>query len=212
MSSRLVWLASVLMLAGAAPGSARPIEQAPAAKPSGVPAPAASDTGKPHPGLVTIDATEAPARDEWDQRIAQMLKVGDAVMKDSTADTLGKARTLQHLAQLYKGVGVFGGDITRVVENTQTVSVFGTIYKDITIDPVPKLTTTEAADIFQKLSGETLGPAQPPELIVLPMSDGSYRLTYRSLVATAEDSQWYFIDANTGDTVLKAEELKRPSP
>ena len=48
--------------------------------------------------------------------------------------------------------------------------------------------------------------------MVLPMTDGSYRLTYRNLVATADDSQWYFIDANTGETVLTAEELKRPNP
>ena len=125
------------------------LEQTPAAKPAGVAAPAASDAAKPHPGLVTIDAGEPPARDEWDRRVAQMLKTGDAVVKDSTSDAIVKGRSLQHLAQLYKGVGVFGGDITKVVENKQTVSVFGTIYKDITIDPVPKLTTAEAADFFR---------------------------------------------------------------
>ena len=209
MRSRCFRLALVLTLASAAVQSAA--AQTPAAKPA-VPAPAAADAAKPHPGLVTIDASEPPARDEWDARVAQMLKVGDAVMKDASTDSLVKGRTLQHLAQLYKGVGVFGGDITRVMENKQTVSVFGTIYKDITIDPVPKLTSTEAADRFQKLSGDSLGPSLPPELMVLPMSDGSYRLTYRNLVATAAASQWYFIDANTGDTVLTAEELKRPNP
>lgn len=139
-----------------------------------------------------------------------MLKVGDAVVKDSTSDAIVKGRTLQHLAQLYKGVGVFGGDITLVVEDKQTISVFGTIYKDITIDPVPKLTTTEAADVFQKLSGDSLGPSLPPELMVLPMTDGTYRLTYRNLVATADASLWYFIDAGTGETVFTVEELKRP--
>ncbi len=206
MRSRCFPLALVLMLASAAVQSAA--AQTPPAKPA-VPA---TDAAKPHPGLVTIDASEPPARDEWEARVAQMLKVGDAVMKDASTDSLAKGRTLQHLAQLYKGVGVFGGDITRVMQNKQTVSVFGTIYKDITIDPVPKLTSTEAADRFQKLSGDSLGPSLPPELMVLPMSDGSYRLTYRNLVATADASQWYFIDANTGDTVLTAEELKRPNP
>ena len=210
MTSRRIWLAlgtDAGQCRGYAVQSAA--AQTPPAKP-GVSAPAAGDAAKPHPGLVTIDASEPPAREEWDTRVAQMLKVGDAVMKDSSTDSLVKGRTLQHLAQLYKGVGVFGGDITRVVENKQTVSVFGTLYKDIAIDPVPKLTSTEATDLFQKLSGDALGPSLPPELMVLPMSDGSYRLTYRNLVATADASQWYFIDADTGETVLTVDELKRP--
>jgi Zn-dependent metalloprotease len=212
MGSRFAWPALVILLACAASVSARALEQTSAAKPAGPPAPAATEAAKPHPGLVTIEATEAPARDEWDGRVAQMLKVGDAVMKDSTSDAIVKGRTLQHLAQLYKGVGVVGGDITRVVENQRTVSIFGTIYKDIDIDPVPKLTTAEAADVFQKLSGDSLGPSLPPELMVLPMADGTYRLTYRSLVATADASLWYFIDAGTGETVLTVEELKKPNP
>jgi Zn-dependent metalloprotease len=206
MRLRLVW-AVAFIIVGAAAGHAAAIGQAPASKPA---EPAPADTAKPHPGLVTIDSTEAPERDEWDRRVTQMLKTGDAVMKDTATDSLVKGRTVQHLAQLYKGVSVFGGDISRVIENKQTVSVFGTIYKDIDIDPVPKLTSTEAADVFQKLAGDSLGPSLPPELVVLPMPDGSYRLTYRNLVAAADASQWYFIDASTGDTVMTVEELKRP--
>jgi Zn-dependent metalloprotease len=163
-----------------------------------------------HPGLVTIAATESPDVEQWDARITRMLKIGAARVRDTTADALVPGRTLQQISQLYKGVPVFGGELTRQIEDGRTISVFGTLYENIRINPVPKLTTTEATAIFQQLAGDSLGPSRTPELIVLPTDDGSYRLTYRSRIATADDVMMYFVDADSGETVLSFSDLKRP--
>jgi hypothetical protein len=205
-------------VAGMAAGSQRTLAGASPMQPGptgtgvqeGTAAPGASATGAQHPGLVTINATEGAARDDWAGRIARMLASGSLRVRETSADTMMPGRTHQRLSQMYKGVPVFGGEVTRQMEGKQTLSVFGTLYDDIRIDPVPKLTTSEAAAVFQKLAGASLGPSRTPELIVLPTDDGGYRLTYRARIATPGDVMMYFIDANTGETVLSFSDLKRP--
>jgi hypothetical protein len=171
---------------------------------------ASSGNGARHPGLVTINAADGAARDEWAGRVARMLAAGSLRVRETANDTMVPGRSHQRLSQLYKGVPVFGGEVTRQLEGKRTISVFGTLYEDVRLDPVPKLTTTEAADVFQKLAGALLGPSRTPELIILPTDDGGYRLTYRARIATADDVMMYFIDANTGETVLSFSDLKRP--
>jgi hypothetical protein len=199
--------ASIGSVLGEEAGTALAVQGSPA---SGGQANAVGRKGR-HPGLVTVNATAAPDLDQWDARVAGMLSAGELRVRETVADTLVPGRMHQRLAQLYKGVPVFGGEVARQVENRKTVSVFGTLYQDIALNPVPKLTTGEAADLFQKLAGASLGPSRTPELIILPMDDdGSYRLTYRSRIATADDVMMYFIDANTGETVLTFSDLRRP--
>jgi hypothetical protein len=202
--------ASAFAAAGAAG-----LGQAATAKPTATPGTAAGGAASPaptgtHSGLVRADASTDPDLAQWDQRLARMLKSGDARLRETTTDALVPGRTLQRIAQLYKGVPVFGGEVSRQIENKKTVSVFGTLYERIDLDPVPRLTTVEASEVFQKLSGSSLGPSLAPELVVLPTDDGAYRLVYRARVATADDVLMYFIDANTGETVLSFSDLKRP--
>lgn len=170
----------------------------------------APDPGARRPGLTTIAATDSPALEQWDQRVNQMVKSGELKLRETMADALVAGRTHQRYAQLHKGVPVFGGDVSRQVDNRKTVSIFGAVYRDITINPVPKLTTTDAAAIFQKMAGSSLGPSRTPELMVLPSDDGGYRLTYRARIATADDVIMAFVDATTGETVLSVSDLKRP--
>ena len=165
---------------------------------------------RPHPGLVTVNATSPEDLATWEPRVAQMLRRGDLRLRETTADSLAPGRTHQRLAQMYKGVPVFGGDLSRQIENKQTASIFGTLYENIALDPVPRLTTAEAAEIFARLSGRSLGPARSPELIVLPTDDGRYVLTFRARLATRDDVVMTFIDANTGEEVLRFSDLKRP--
>ena len=62
-----------------------------------------------------------------------------------------KGRTEQRLTQLYKGVPVFGGELTRTFEAGRTVGIAGALYADIDVDPVPTLTPADAAAIFDHL-------------------------------------------------------------
>jgi len=171
--------------------------------------PGQSDAAR-HPGLTTIAASTSPDVEEWDQRVNRMVRSGELKLRETIQDTLVQGRTHQRFAQMYKGVPVFGGDVSRQAEKGKTVSIFGTLYGDITIDARPALAADDAAAAFQKLSGTSLGPSRAPELMVLPTDDGGYRLTYRARVTTADDIVMTFIDAATGEAVLSFSDLKRP--
>ena len=172
-------------------------------------APGAASDSK-HPGLTTIAATDPGEVTEWDRRVARMIRSGDLRLRETVQDALVAGRSHQRYQQMYKGVPVFGGDVSRQLEKGKTVSIFGSLYGDITIDARPALGAADADAAFQKLSGSSLGPSRAPELIVLPTDDGQYRLTYRARLATASDVVMTFIDASTAATVLSFSDLKRP--
>jgi hypothetical protein len=167
--------------------------------------------GPAHPGMVPVSADDPSALAEWDARVTRMLRSGELRLRETAQDPVVKGRTEQRLTQLYKGVPVFGGDITRSLDGVTTVAILGALYGDIVLDPVPGLTTDEAAAIFDELGANANGPSRTPELIVLPTDDGRYVLTYRSRIPKANDVEMTFVDANTGEVVLTFSDLRRPA-
>ena len=147
---------------------------------------------------------------QWERRVARMIRSGELKLRETVQDAIVAGRSHQRYQQMYRGVPVFGGDLTRQLEKGKAVSIFGSLYGDITIDARPALDAAGAAAAFQKLSGSSLGPSRAPELMVLPTDDGQYRLTYRARLATANDVVMTFIDASTAATVLSFSDLKRP--
>lgn len=163
-----------------------------------------------HPGLTTIAALQGAELDAWDTRIAQGLRAGAFRVRESTGDPAAPGRQYQRIAQLHQGVPVFGGELTRQVEHGRSVSIFGTIYRDVHATVAPRLTPPDAAAAFARLEPRALGPSRSPELVILPMPDGTYRLAYRARIATADDVLMYFLDAETGETVLRFSDRDRP--
>jgi thermolysin len=164
-------------------------------------------------------AAEAPARRmaavtgqelrDWDARVDAMLRAGDLRVRRTQEDTLLPSRTHVRLTQLHRGVPVYGGELVRQTDGAATVSVFGTLYDGIDLDPRPSLTPDQAADVVEKLSGAELGPARVPQLVVLPLEDGRFALTYTVRVFEGATLSRYFVDARSGALVLKRDELMR---
>jgi hypothetical protein len=163
-----------------------------------------------HPGLLTIAALQGPELQQWDARVTQGLRDGELRVRETTADPLVRGRQHQRLAQLHRGVPVFGGEVTRQVDNGRTVSVFGTWYRGITLDPAPRLSAADAAEALRDLDPSAIGPSRSPELVVLPTEDGGYRLAYRARIVTGDDVVMYLVDAETGETILRFSDRDRP--
>src|SRR5262252_10357003 len=69
-----------------------------------------------------------------DQQINASVAAGDLRSRTRDADTLLTGRTNERLAQYYRGIPVFGADVTRQINAFgQTSWIFGTLYPDITI-------------------------------------------------------------------------------
>jgi bacillolysin len=144
---------------------------------------------------------------DWDGRVDAMLRAGDLRVRRTHEDTLLPSRTHVRLSQLHRGVPVYGGELVRQTDGAATVSVFGTLYDGIDLDPRPALTPDQAVAVVEKLSGADLGPARVPQLVVLPLEDGSFVLAYTVRVFEGATLSRYFVDARTGALALKRDEL-----
>jgi bacillolysin len=147
----------------------------------------------------------------WDARLARMTDSGELHAFRTQDDPLTPGRAHVRMRQLYRGVPVYGGELVRQVRGGETVSVFGTLYEGIDLDPVPALRPDQALAIAERLSGEVLGPAVETELTVLPLDDGRYALVYPVRVATSADILLYFLDARTGSVAYQRSDLQTQS-
>ena len=164
-----------------------------------------------HSGLIRVQATDLSELRQWDASIDRMLRQGDLRVRKVQQDTQIPGRTHERLDQVYRGVRVFGGDLTRQIDRGVTVSIFGGLYHGIEIDVTPGLSTEEATATIEKLTGTRANPRSTPELVVLPRDEGGYALAYRMSIRTRDDVTMYFIDARTGAELLKFSDLQRQS-
>jgi bacillolysin len=162
-------------------------------------------------GALRVAASRTAELRDWDARLEARLQRGDLRLRRSDQDTLLPGRQHYRLTQLYRGVRVYGGDVARQMEGERTVSIYGTLYEGIDLDPRPVLTADQAVAVVERLSGADLGPARVPELVVLPREAGGYTLVYTVRAFADGDLVRYFIDARTGELAGKRSELMRQS-
>jgi len=158
----------------------------------------------------SIQAMDAAAIRQWDSTIDRMVRSGELRVRRTDEDTLVAGRTHERLSQVYKGVPVYGGELTRQTDNGLTVSLFGTIYNNVALDVTPQLTSDDAAAVIKRESGVEIGGTKMPSLLILP-EDSAYRLVYRASAFSARGGAEYFIDANTGAIVRTLDAMRRQS-
>jgi thermolysin len=162
-------------------------------------------------GPVRVAAVRADEIREWDRRIDAMTTDGTLAVRKVREDPLLPGREHVRYAQVYLGLPVFGGDLARQTDGPQTVSVFGSLYEGIALDPRPRLTGDQAAGIVAALTGETLGASHQPELGVFARPEGGYALAYQARVFTPSDLVLLFLDARTGEVLFRRSDLQTQS-
>jgi hypothetical protein len=174
------------------------------------PSPQPGAPSSAHPGLERIVAETDAQRAEWATRLTRMVRVGALRLREQR--TASPSQRDQWYIQMHKGVPVEGGEVWSRTDGATLVAAEGTIYRDITADPVPKLTRREILDAIAALEPGTLGPSRPPDLVVLPTAEGGYALAYRARVFSGTTLTTYYLDAATGAVVLKQAAASMPPP
>lgn len=165
-------------------------------------------SAQPFRGPVPIDARTSADLRAWDSRVDAMLRDGELRVRASREDTLLDGRTHVRADQYFKGVRVVGGDIARQVEQGATLSLFGTVYEGIAVDPMPDIEAGAATKTVEARAGVTLGASRRPELVVLPPDAGGYVLAWRVRAASNGDLREYFVDAHTGEIAFEYSALE----
>jgi thermolysin len=154
---------------------------------------------RPNPAINPASIAEL----RWqDDRTVRMMRRGDLRLRRSMPDALIAGRRIERADQYHRSVRVFGGDVVRQIAGGQVISVFGTIYEGIGVDPNPAIGEPEARRRVEERAGVRLGPSRAGELVVLPRESGEYALTWRIRAASGTDLREYFVDARTGIIVF----------
>lgn len=163
---------------------------------------------------VRVAPREQSALRQWDARVDADYRAGTLRRRNVRPDPLLPGRSHERFDQFVRGVRVYGADITRQLDAAgQTVSLFGTIYDGIDLPVVPSLTQADAKRRVEALGGARLGESRQPELVVLPLDQGGFALTwYARIVSPATGTLTaYFLDAHTGAVVASRNDVKTQS-
>ena len=148
---------------------------------------------------------------EWDRRIDAMARDGELRVRQVREDTLVDGRVHERLDQYYRGVRVFGADVSRQSAGGQIFSAFGHVHTGIELDTTPRLDAEAARAIVAARAGTELNPARQPELVVLPLDSGGYALAWRLRAFTPDDVRQYFVAARDGALLLEYSDLQTQS-
>ena len=160
----------------------------------------------------TVAPTTAGAVRDWDNTVNSMVRTRELQVRLQRPDTLMPGRTLEQLDQYYNGVRVWGGGVSRQLDGLTAISIFGTIYPDIALDSTPTVTQQDAKSAIERAGGAELGPGAQPELVILPMEDGTLKLAWVGNVTTTGDRLQLFIDAKTGAELRRLSLRERQAP
>jgi thermolysin len=145
----------------------------------------------------------------WAARLQAMADAGEIRAAQAREDTLLSDRRHQRHAQLHRGVPVWGGELVVQSARQGIVSVFGTLYEGIDLEPMPALTPAAALSVLRSHGAEPFGREGHPELVVLPLDDGRYALTFKIRARRAGlDIRLCFVDAKLGTVVMELKDLQ----
>ena len=148
---------------------------------------------------VSVAVGDVATADElrwWDSTVDRMTRVGDLVVTSRLDDRALPGRSHEYLAQVVDGIRVLGGGVSRQLDaGGATVSLFGTVHRGIDLDTTPTLSAAEVASHLEQAHDGRLVAGWRPVLVVLPLPDGSYALSYRIAMS---DGRYYFVDAADG--------------
>jgi bacillolysin len=155
-----------------------------------------------------INATTSDDVRQWETFLTQQERAGALRVRTSRVDPALPNRVVDRMDQFHRGVRIWGADVVRDSERGVPVSVFGVLAPELGLAVDPALTAAAATPALAQAGGGTL--LYPPELVVLPLQSGDYRLAYTAAVSdTATNSvNRLFVDAQTGAELLRYSEFQ----
>ena len=164
----------------------------------------------PRPAAIAIMSASADLSElrQIDARIDAMARTDGLALISRLADRQVPGRAHEYFQQYYQGVRVYGGGVSRQLQDGLTVSIFGTLHEAMDVHTVPAISPADALAQMDAWSGA--GPAvdDPPELVILPLPADRFVLAYEALM---RDRMTYFVDAHTGDVVWREQAFDEQS-
>ena len=140
---------------------------------------------------------------QGDSAVDSLIRGGELALASRQTDRTLPDRVHEYFVQYFAGVPVLGGGVSRQLDRGVTVSLSGTVHRNIGVSTAPLLSAAEAVVFVERALGAAVVTA--PGLVILPLPGGSYALAYR--VATS-NLQFVYADAVAG-RILRTEDARR---
>jgi Zn-dependent metalloprotease len=154
-------------------------------------------------GPVALYASSPSELQTWDSTIDRMVRSRQLITVDSRPDPDIDGRVHESLVQYYEGIPVYGGGLSRQTAQAVPISIIGTLFEGISVDPTPALAASDAMQAVSQTSGARV-VGDRPQLVIFPTVTGAYRLAYR---ATMSDMKTYIVDASSGAVLWTTDEI-----
>ena len=161
--------------------------------------------------IQTIAPASTQARRDWSATIDGLVRDGSLRRLRIDADRMLPGRTHERLQQYIRGVRIWGGDVVRQMNGPEVVSIAGTLYTNLDVDPVPALSASDARAVIARVSGSDPRSIALPELVVLPRDNAAAVLTYQAEAWAPAGPTMYFVDARDGAIVWQYSNLQTQS-
>ncbi len=150
-------------------------------------------------GPLTVTAPHGDELDTAAALLADMSRHGRLRVAQVTPDPLVPSCSHRRLVQIHQGVRILGADLTEQTASGRTVSVFGRLHLDVSLDVAPVLSADAAAAQIHRSGSRVSG--EPELVIVLDEPAGRYRVAYQVISFGAEGRVASLVDATTGAVV-----------
>jgi len=164
------------------------------------------------PAAVLVAATAHDQPDglaAWHAEIDRRVADHQLELVAAITDPVDASRTHERFAQVENGVRVIGGEITRQRRDRQPISIVGTIYGGVRVDPSPTIGPDSAEQIVQTRASRPLMFPDAPQLVIAPRPDGTFALAYAIRSVSSDDLRLSVVDARTG-AVLESDSTIQP--
>ena len=162
------------------------------------------------PGVVSVRATTTSDLRTWDAFVTGEDRSGRLRLHLEQRDPDFPGRVIERYDQFHNGVQIWGADVVRSSESGVPHAIFGEIAPpDLQLSTAPALSLDEARTALRSLGGPDGQLLVEPELVVIRLDSGEYRLAYTAVVSGNGDVVRVFGDAQTGVELLRYTDLQR---
>jgi bacillolysin len=153
--------------------------------------------------------TEFATLREMDALITRSARAGSLRLRSNLRDPAVPNRTVERYQQFYEGIRIWGADVVRDTERGVPISVFGALAPQLSLSIRTSMTADDATQLLKLLLGPDASVLTAPELVVVRLDNGEYRLAYTAVVSSLPDVVRFFVDAHTGEELLRYSEMHR---
>jgi thermolysin len=145
----------------------------------------------------------------WDQVVIGQERSGGLRVAQVSRDPSLPSRTVERLQQYYQGIPVWGAEVVRDSDNGIASSIFGEVSTTFALDTQPGMTAAAAgqAILSRAPSGALL--LRPVDLVILRLESGTHQLAYTSVVSGGNRVDRVFVDARSGNELLRYSAIHR---